>query len=366
MSHYLFVVTTLGGGGAERVVSVLASELAETEKITILAYYKALEEYERSAAVNVVYMTTDEQSYAGMNYYRRLTSIRKLVRKENPDFVIPFLSQVCMQVTVALAGTKHKVIQTVRNNPANMPASKIVRAIRDLFIWFSYKTIVQNQSQKEYFNKALWKKIYVMPNPVRTDLLGIQREAREQWELPIEIISVGRLDYQKNYEMLIKAFKQSEGLRQKCHVRIFGDGPIREELENRIKENELNHCIELMGRSTDMKTVYSSADIFVMTSSFEGMPNALMEAMASGLPCISTNCPTGPSDLIGANENGILVPVDDVLALCEALLQYVNDHETAVMLGEKARKRIVQMYTPEIIASQFVQICDSPDNRRSQ
>ena len=358
MKHYLFVVTTLGGGGAERVVSVLSSELAKTDKVTILAYYKAAEEYDRSADVNVVYMTKEEVSYDEMNYYHRLTNIRRIIQGEAPDFVIPFLSQVCMQVTVALFGTKYKVIQTVRNDPATLPASKIVRIVRDSFIRFSYKTIVQNEDQKEYFKKSLWKKIYVMANPVRTDLFQIVRSHTQDEKSKLTVISVGRLSPQKNYEMLIKAFSLSEELRESFMVRIYGEGPSQEELEKKIKNNGVSDSIQLMGRSTDMWNVYASADLFVMTSRFEGMPNALMEAMASGLPCISTNCPTGPSDLIKTYENGILVDVDDVQALIDALLYMKRDKRSTVLFSEKARSTIYSNYTPEQIARRFIEICE--------
>ena len=355
MKHYMFVVPALSCGGAERVVTVLASELAKTDKVTILVYFRVKHEYARNEKINVVYMTDAEADYDGLNYYHRLSNIRKIVRKANPDYVIPFLSHVCMQVRVALLGTRYPVLQTVRNNPATLPASPLVRKLRDCFIRFSCKTIVQNSRQKEYFSKSLWHKIHVMPNPVRTDLLDLERShpRQDRWT----VISAGRLNEQKNYPLIIDAFAHSPQIREACQLLIYGEGELHSELQHRIDSLGLAESIRLMGRSEDMPSVYASADMFVMTSNFEGMPNALMEAMAAGLPCISTDCPTGPSDLIRSMENGILIEVNNRQQLEEAILYFVQHEQDALAMGRSARKTISEHYTPEMIAKTFISIC---------
>lgn len=355
MKHYLFVIPTLGGGGAERVVSVLASELCKSAKVTVLAYFRARHEYARDEKVEVIYLTDTEADYDSMNYYRRLRGIRRIVKQVNPDYVIPFLFQVCMQARVALLGTRYPVLQTVRNDPAALPASPLVRKLRDGFIRFSPKTIVQNERQKEYFPKSLWHKIFVMPNPVRTDLLDIDRHIPTSERRTM--ISVGRLSAQKNYDLIIDVFAQSEVIRKKTQLLIYGEGELHAELQEKINRLGLKDAIHLMGRSEDMLSAYAHADLFVMTSNFEGMPNALMEAMASGLPCISTDCPTGPSDLIANRQNGILIDMNSRAQLEEAILFFLSNEEQAQLMGRNARKTICERYTPETIANIFAAIC---------
>lgn len=355
MKHYMFVVTTLGGGGAERVVSVLSSELAKTSKVTVLAYYKAEEEYDRSSDVNVVYMTKDGDSYDGMNYYHRLTNIRRIIKREDPDYVIPFLSQVCMQVTVALLGTKYKVIQTVRNDPATLPASKIVRVFRDRLVKHSYKTIVQNENQKDYFPKSWHKKIFVLFNPVSEELLS------NVWEPNTEeyiICGVGRLDTQKNFPLLIDSFLQGISNMPNAVLRIYGDGPLAKELQQYINKTGLSDRIILMGRTTDIGSVYKKASLFVLSSDYEGMPNALIEAMAVGVPCIATDCPTGPSDLIRSGENGLLVPMRNVDAMASAMAKMYMDTDRCKKISSKAKQTIWELCAPEQIAKQMRNICN--------
>lgn len=360
MTHYLFVVPTLGGGGAERVVSVLASELTKFARVTILAYFHAAHEYERDQAVKVIYLTETEHEYDNLNYYYRLRSIRRNIKNEQPDYVIPFLSHVCMQVTVALIGTNLRVIQTVRNDPATLPSSPFIRILRDCFIGISYKTIVQNIRQKEYFKKYLWKKIYVMPNPVREDLFDIKKSKIRNGVC--NIIAVGRLSKQKNYELLINSIAEDELIRKYCELRIFGDGELRNDLQTLIDSHNLTDKVKLCGRSDDMKSVYSNADMFIMTSDFEGMPNALMEAMAAGLPCVSTDCPTGPSELIINGDNGILIGINNKIQLRDAIKTLINDEDMACLMGNKARCTINSQYTPHHIARIFTSICEDKIN----
>ena len=135
---FLFVIPSLSKGGAERVVAVLASELAKQgHEATVLIYFKTENEYEVSENVKKVYLSGYESDYDNMNYLKRLTTLRKLVKAEKADFVIPFLSHVCIQTCVALFGTNNKIVQTVRNDPKTLPEGKIHRFLRDLFIKFS-------------------------------------------------------------------------------------------------------------------------------------------------------------------------------------------------------------------------------------
>lgn len=348
---FLFVIPSLSKGGAERVVSVLASELTEQgHEATVLIYFKTENEYEVSENVKKVYLSEYESDYDNMNYLKRLTALRKVAKTEKADFVIPFLSHVCIQTCVALFGTKYKIIQTVRNDPRTLPEGKIHRFLRDLFIKFSFKTFVQNENQKSYFDKQTGKKIFVLPNPVRGDLFDCQNKNDTDKTI---IASAGRLNSQKNFFMLIDAFCKVYEEHKDLELRLYGDGELKEELEQHIKDKNLSESVKLMGRTNDMKSMFESIDLYVLSSDFEGMPNSLMEAMAAGVPCVSTDCPTGPSDLIENEKTGLLVPVNDASAMSEAIekMLFELDNEK---IAENGREFVKSNYSAKVIVERLL------------
>ncbi len=350
---FLFVIPSLSKGGAERVVSVLASALVEMgHEASVLVYFKTENEYEMSESVKKIYLSDGfEEAYDSMNYFERLSKIRKVAKVEKPDFVVPFLSHVCIQTCVALFGTKHKIIQTVRNDPRTLPEGKLHRFLRDLFIKFSFKTFVQNENQKSYFDEKTQKKIFVLPNPVRGDLFDCKSQKDNE---KLVIASAGRLNSQKNFFMLIDAFEKVFQNHKKIVLEIFGDGELKEQLEKYITDKGLDECVNLMGRTNDMKSMFESIDLYVLSSDYEGMPNSLMEAMAAGVPCVSTDCPTGPSDLIIDGENGLLVPVNDSDAMSGAIekMLFQLDKEK---IANSGREFVKENYSAEVIASRLLE-----------
>ena len=125
-------------------------------------------------------------------------------------------------------------------------------------------------------------------------------------------------------------------------------------MQKKITNDNLNGIVTLQGRTNNAQKVLNAADVFVMTSNYEGMPNALLEAMAVGLPCISTDCPTGPAEIIDNGINGILVPVNNEAALTKAIEKYIEMGETIAEIGKAARKTVRDNYSTDVIAYRFV------------
>ncbi len=350
----MFVIPSLSFGGAERVVSVLSNELvAQGNDVQILIYFRTENEYPTDITVKKVYLSNGfEDDYNKMNYYKRLALLRRITKAYNPDYIVPFLSHVCIQTCVALFGLDYKIIQTVRNNPKTLPKNKLHRFLRDLFINHSYKTIVQNNEQKDYFCKKIHNKIFVLPNPVREELFQAEKNKKSDKFI---IASAGRLTYQKNFKLLIDSVENICKENSNVILQIYGDGELKEELQSYINGKKLDKSVFLMGRTDDMKSMFESIDLYILSSDFEGMPNSLMEAMAAGVPCISTDCPTGPSDLIVDGESGLLVPVNDSIAMENAIrkMLFKLDKEH---LANQARIFIKNSYSAKIIVSKLMHI----------
>ena len=128
------------------------------------------------------------------------------------------------------------------------------------------------------------------------------------------------------------------------NLKIYGDGKLKSSLNNYIKELGLQENIQLCGRTNNIVEVLKKSDLYILSSNAEGMPNSLMEAMALGLPCISTDCPTGPSDLITHGVNGRLIPIKDEEKLTKSIKHIINNPVESIKMGTNARKTIIDKY----------------------
>lgn len=195
--------------------------------------------------------------------------------------------------------------------------------------------VFQTKEAKMYFSKSIQKRSAVIPNPVFVDEKYIKKNYSGKINY---IVSVGRLEKQKNYKMLIDAFAEIVSDIDNCRLTIYGEGSIRGELERYINEKGLIDKVLLPGRINNIHEKLMESDLFVLSSDYEGMSNALMEAMAIGLPCISTDCPIGGSaELIENHKNGLLVPVGDKDKLKEAIRHLVSNNNLASEMGENAK-----------------------------
>lgn len=347
-----FITQTIQGGGAERVVSVLANALAECVgiEVSVITFFPTEGEYELSSKVQRLSLFTSLQEYREHSRCRRLKQLRRVVLESNAEIVIPFLWFVGLYVFIALLGTKIKIIQTVRNDPVTVPKSKIKRALRNALLIFSWKGFVQTEAQRSYFPNIVRKKLSVIPNPIANEFFSVRADLIAN----DEIVMVGRLEDQKNHELLIEACKILREKKIDFKVYIYGEGSKELTIREQIDNANLAEQIKLCGRTLDVAEVYRNAGIYVLTSEFEGMPNSLMEAMAAGLACVSTNCPTGPSDLIIDKKNGYLIDVGDVKMLAQRLEILLNSPSRRKAIGDEAKKNMQARYSANMIAQSFV------------
>lgn len=346
----LFVLQKISDGGAERVATVLCNELCKMDlDVTLLVYFPTKGEYPVNSQIKKIYLKKTEPEYRSLSFFQKLKDIRDVLKKERADYFVPFLYFVGVHVQLASIGLHGKVIQTVRNDPKSVPQSRKERLIRDVIYCFMWKGFVQNKRQLEYFPSYIRKKMTILPNPVSEEFLK-NNPTRENNGL---IVSVGRLNEQKNFEMLIRVARILKCKNYRFQIEIYGEGSLRETLQKQIIEYKVEDCCKLCGRTEDVPAVLSKASVFVMTSSYEGMPNALMEAMASGLPCVSTNCPTGPNELIVDGVNGYLIEINDDEKCAQRIIQILSDRDVSLSIGEHARQSIMGNYSPSVIAKRF-------------
>ena len=340
----MFHLNSMGKGGAERVVSLLANEFAKsnTEVIVATEWYSE-EEYELHPKVKRLHVglsQQDEKASRIAKQWIRVQNLRKAVIQEQPDVVLSFCVKANYRAMMATVATKIPVIVSVRNDPKIDYVGKVNTLMNRLFLNRAAGCVFQTEEAKEFFDTSLQEKSRIICNPVNEKYLQANRSKPKE-----KIVCVGRLVAQKNQMLLVHAFEAILQKYPRYQLYFYGDGSddeCKDELIRYVSGKEsIKDKIHFMGLSSTLEQDMADAAMFVLPSNYEGMPNALMEAMALGLACISTDCPCGGSRYwIEEKVTGQLVPVKDVEALAKAMEYYICDPKEAELMGERARKRL--------------------------
>lgn len=360
----VFHLNSLGRGGAERVVSILSKGFATLgHDVSIATEWVSDNEYtisENVRRVNVGLTSEDESKNRLSKIIKRYTKLREFVKKENPDVLISFCNKANFRAAVALLGLDVKLITSVRNDPqrdyAPYKLSTFIMKKR------ANGCVFQTPDAMDYFGSDFAKKSVIILNPL-SEIFAKEKNFRYgSFDTNTKtIVTAGRISYQKNHILLVKAFNSIKDDAPEAVLKIFGDtqdSEVKRELEEFIKANDLVERVFLMGLSDRVIEELKKAYLFVLSSDYEGLPNALMEAMSLGLPCISTDCPCGGSrELIEQGINGILTPVGDIEALADAMLKLIQDQDEAQKLASEASK-IKNELQPKIIAQKWLEFID--------
>ena len=353
INKLVFVAPKISGGGAERVVSVLSSSLAELNyQVDLILYERKEDEYPLSSKVNVHLLPGRKKGQSKVNYLlNKYLYLRNLLKKIRPDVLIPFLPYQVEQCYAASIGLGIPFVVTVRNNPQFDTPNEKMRKRRDWIAKHADAVFLQTESQKDYFDNDIAINSFVLPNPVNDEVLKSEYNYSDRIT---RLISIGRLEEQKNFKMLIDAVILCNERGANISLDIFGEGSLREQLNDYIKNKEATKYIVLKGRTSNVVETLKQYDLFIMSSLYEGMPNALMEAMGVGIPCISTDCPTGPAELIGKDERGILVKKNTSEEIADSIIMAINDVDGAKKRAIEAKKYIARYYSANKISRQLI------------
>lgn len=339
----MFHINSLGKGGAERVVSLLANEFVKDDtEVVIATEWYAEEEYDVNRNVKRIHAGLSETQEKGnriAKQWYRIHNLRKVLVQEKPDVVLSFCAKANYRALMAAIGTGIPVIASVRNDPKIDYVGTSKSIMNKLFLNRAAGCVFQTEEAQEFFDEVLQKKSMIICNPVNEKYLKAERKTPEK-----KIVCVGRLVAQKNQMLLVNAFEKILQKYPDYHLYLYGDGSddeCKEELLQYVGSKEIKKSIHFMGLSSTLEQDMADASMFVLPSNYEGMPNALMEAMALGLPVISTDCPCGGSRYwIESGVTGQLVPVKDVDSMAEAIEYYIQNSEKAKEMGANARQRL--------------------------
>lgn len=341
-----FVSNGLNTGGSERTTVNLANGLSQIDGMDVFVITGSPRENEYELAKNIGRLAVLEK-----NIFKDSLTIRRVSKQYSFDIVIGMgiFDNFC--VCIANHFIKTKMIISERNDPKHDRLSWKSKLLRNILYPKADGYVFQTQEAKMFYKKSIQKKGTVIHNPVKKGLP--KRIGGRQ-----EIIAVGRLDKQKNYEFLIGAFMNVHRRFPNYILRIFGKGPEEENLKNIVESNNLENSVIFEGFKIDVHEDIKKADIFVLSSDYEGMPNSLMEAMAMGFPVIATNCPCGgPRELIQNGINGLLVDSGNYAEMEKQIISLIEDRNLNKALSNCA-KNINDTHSLNNICNQWKEYFD--------
>lgn len=351
----LFVLGSMGRGGAERVISILSQHFAEDGwdvTIGLLLNFKV--DYVLRENVKVVDLTGGGGSRI-LRLPKWIGGIRGLVKKENPDVIVSFAARINVIVQAACIGLKKRIIVSERNDPYMDGRSRFVDFMTSILYPKADAVVFQTKRASSYFDKLKLKNSLIISNPISVEHTAEVGNGEF-------IVSVGRLTKQKNQKLLIEAFSDIAGKHPNTKLVIYGEGELRSELEALIDELGLTDRVSLPGNVPNVHEMIKGASAFVLSSDYEGLSNALLEAMMMGLPCISTRC-AGSDEYIADGENGLLVDIGSREQLAVAINKMLSDRDAALMMG-KAAKESSKMFEKSYVVELWHNVIEKDTNEK--
>lgn len=358
----LFNTMNLGKGGAERVINLLTNELIKENDVQIITHINSNISYKFNE--NIIIKSLSNTRNTIIRKLERISimkllKLKKMILDFKPDIIISFLPEPSFRILALKKYSKKikdiPIVVSVRNDPKKEYNNKIYNFIMKKLYPYANDLILQTADAQKYFIDNLNISGTVIPNPVSSEFLIKRYEGiREK-----RIVAVGRLNPQKNYPLLIDAFEEVHKKHDDYILEIYGQGYLEDTIRNIINKKNLNSCIKLMGQVDNVRDAIYKATAYVLSSNYEGMPNALLEAACLGVPCISTDCPCGgPKEILNNGEMGYLVPINNSIKLAYGICNIIENNNYSNRISKMASENSYN-YKKDTVINQWKLIINS-------
>ena len=352
--HIVLFISALRKGGAERVMVNLADYLHRNGvRVTLVTQYICEEEYALPAGIPRILSEITPQEETGSrigDFLARYRKLRRIFMELAPDCILSFIGKNNLMTLLCTRFTGIPAVVSVRGEPKSEYYNTVMRFLAKTLFACAAGVIVQTGAARDFFPPVIRKKAVILKNPLNPAFVRERRTERPDGR----IVSVGRVDANKNHALILRAFARIAPEFPDTSLVIYGDGEKRRELIGKAQELGLSNRVQFPGAVSDVAEKIRTASAFVLSSGHEGMPNALIEAMCLGIPSISTDCPCGgPRELIEDGVNGYLIPVGDEEALADRLRRIFSDEEGAERMGKQAAL-LLEEYRPERVNAEWM------------
>ncbi len=350
------VISSLERGGAERILSVLASAWAARGNEVTLIVFDNRESPAYPLHPAVVLRTTGVPNTAARNPFHalhrnvgRIRILRRLIRQTQPELVISFLDFPNIITLLATRGLSVPVIVSERTNPQYWKLKPVWSFLRRKLYPCAAALVCPTAAMGALLEREIKVAGYVIPNPVELPSANLGKPKVSNTASRM-IIAMGRLAQEKGFDLLLEAYARVSALHPSWSLMILGTGPMLGELATQVESLGLQNRVTFVESTSDPFSMLHAADLFVLSSRFEGFPNALAEAMACGLPVISFDCPTGPAEIIRGGVDGILVPAEDIAGLAAAMDNLMRNATTREELARHAPEVLARFSLQKVMA----------------
>jgi glycosyltransferase involved in cell wall biosynthesis len=341
-SRLTLVIASLGRGGAERTMSLLAGAWVEQgREVTLITLAREdVPAYPLHPGVELRQLQL--RGAPPRNFIdsvrrnlRIVAALRRAIRESSPDLVLSFLDISNILTLLATRRLPFPVVVSERIHPAFYRIGRVWEMLRRVIYPRADALVCMAAPPLRWFQRKIKVKGYVIPNPIEP-LPAFTPERSEKEKAFRWIVGMGRLDQQKGFDLLLRAFAEVAANHPQWRLKILGDGPLKEQLAAQALALGLSDRVEFAGALSDPFSVLRVADLFVFSSRYEGFGNALCEAMACGLASISFDCPSGPADIIRHDVDGLLVSPENVPELAAAMARLMGDPQERSRLASRA------------------------------
>lgn len=326
----IFVLSNISIGGAQKVAfTILGWLYSRGIEGAIICIGQSSNNYDVPNQIKVISLNQRHSYQAPFT----IIKMRTIIQHMKPSVIVTMGVSTSIYSCTALLGQNFPHIISERNDPTQFRGKKIVSRLSRILIKKGDGFVFQTEEVRNLFPDEIKRKSRVIYNPLKSDHLPIV----DINTCSETVVTVGRLTAQKNHRLLIDAFSEFLLKHPFFNLKIYGEGELHQDIERYINSIGIANNVMVCGSHIDVHQKISEAMLFILSSDFEGMPNALAEAMAMGLPCISTDCDSGgPRALIKNGINGILIPVGDKEKLVEKMILLASNQNLRRKLSHNA------------------------------
>ncbi len=345
-----FVISSLSGGGAARVVSILASWFSDKHQVNIITLDKNPSFYPLGEHVEIIPLDLIDHKkgigHAAIRNRKRVFALREQFKSLKPDVVISFITETNVLCLLANKGLNIKLIISERSDPNRKDLNRVWGLLRSMTYSKANAIVCQTKRVMEAIDYGI-DRSEVIPNPIEFKSCELKKE-------PI-ILFAGRFHKAKGVDYLPQVLENLEAPNWK--VLIAGSGSLRTEIESEVAELNLPFQIQFLGQVKDVESIYQKAAIFILPSRREGFPNSLLEAMHFGCAPVAFDCNYGPAELIEDGENGFLVAPGNEHLMSKRINELIMSDSVRTEHGEKARRKSLE-YSIEKIGQKWLNLIE--------